>query len=76
MPAWKAGKVLWFDTVAGEGVVIDKNGKSFYVHEGAIRRTAGKTKKHTTPVLKENSNVRFTTYKNSYLIQIDRIKEV
>lgn len=76
MPAWKAGKVLWFDSLAGEGVIVDKDGKSFYVHEGAIRRKSGKTKKQAPLALKENSNVRFTTYENSYLIQVDRIQEV
>lgn len=67
---WKMGKVLWFDNNTGEGILIDKEGNSFYVHEGAIN-----SKRPVKDLLKEDAKVKFTTYENSYLIQVDKVKE-
>ena len=74
MSAWKAGKVLWFDQVAGEGLVIAEDGSTFYVHEAAIVDKSSKAKAH--PKLKDDSAVKFTVYDNGYLVQIDKIREV
>jgi len=72
MAAWKAGKVLWFDKVAGEGLVVDEKGTPYYVHQGAIQKS--KNKKPSK--LKDNARVKFTIYENAYLTQVDKIKEI
>lgn len=75
MSAWKAGKVLWFDRETGEGVVVDREGRSFYLNEGALKANRKKSR-NKKEALKENVEVKFTTYQNAYLVQIDKIREV
>lgn len=71
MSAWKAGEVQWFDTMSGEGMIIDKeDGTSYYVHYSAIDSNA-KFKK-----LEKGKKVKFTLYENLYMKQVDKIKEV
>ncbi len=77
MPAWIAGKVLWFDRVVGEGLVIDEKGNTYFLHEAAFNSTT--TKKHskkTASAPTDNSRVKFTVYSNGFTSQVDRIKEV
>lgn len=74
MSAWKAGKVLWFDQMVGEGLIIDDFGHTYYVHESAI--VGSNLKKETGLKLKDNSKVKFTIYENGFLSQIDKIREM
>lgn len=76
MSAWKVGKVLWFDQSAGEGVIVDKKGKSFYVNQASLKNSKASTSK-TKPksVLSDDTEVLFTTYQNSYLVQVDKVKK-
>ncbi|MSP19897.1 MAG: hypothetical protein EXR74_10055 [Bdellovibrionales bacterium] len=76
MSAWKAGKMLWFDSVAGEGLVIDDFGKTHYVHEAAIEKSKKTKNNSSQPTIADNSKVKFTLYSNGYLSQVDRIKPV
>ena len=68
MSAWKAGRVLWYDQISEEGLVIDTDGNTFYVNKAAsVENTAH---------LKDNSKVKFTVYDNGYISQIDNIKVI
>lgn len=75
MSAWKAGKVLWFDDLAGEGVIVDKQGNSYYVNQGSLSRKSRNPKNKKEVVLKDNAKVEFTTYQNAYLVQVDKVKK-
>jgi len=75
MSAWKAGKILWFDDLTGEGLVIDSAGKTYYVHEAAIVKNRPSQKKSSV-TLPANSQVKFTLYSNGYISQVDRIKPI
>lgn len=66
---WKKGKVLWFDDLAGEGMVLDEAGNNLYFHHTAIKNEKQKMK------LAEDALVKFTIYENGYLRQIDQLKE-
>jgi cold shock CspA family protein len=77
MSSWKAGKILWFDELAGEGYVVDDKGDSFYVHHSSIKNgSVSKSTKKNTHIhrLKVNQPVRFTLYKNSYLSQVEALE--
>lgn len=76
MSAWKAGKILWFDEVTGEGVVVDDQGTPHYLHQSAVDDLV-KTKKGKASAqkVKENLRVKFTVYQNAYQSQVDKIKE-
>lgn len=79
------GRVLWFDSTVGEGVVKDENGERFYVHYSAIQnrprknltlKKANHKQNNLTKVLKADQEVEFTIYENSYLKQVKFIREV
>jgi cold shock CspA family protein len=71
MAAWKAGKVLWFDKLSGEGMVVDAKGTTYYVHYTAIDK-APKQKKRKN--LASDGKVEFKVYENSYIRQIEKFE--
>lgn len=69
---WKHGKILWFDDLSGDGMVIDQDGNDFYFHWSAIyTETPDKRRK-----VKENKKVKFTVYDDGYSTQADKVREV
>lgn len=68
---WKLGRVLWFDSLSKEGVIIDSAGNSFYVNQNG---NSTKSKTETKKLLVDDLEVKFTTYENSYLVQVDKVK--
>jgi len=66
MSFWKTGKILWYDRISEEGLVVDQENNTFYLHKAAILEK--------NLQLHDNSKVKFTLYNNGYLFQIDKIK--
>lgn len=75
------GKVIWFDTLVGEGVVKSEMGDRYYVHYSAIEAIPTLTTKKAKSIkshkaLKPDQAVEFTIYENAYLKQVKTIREV
>lgn len=76
MGAWKAGRVLWFDPISGEGLVVDDSGISYYVHHSAISTKSNTQNDSKKTFLKEDSKVEFTIYTNSFSTQVEKVRKV
>jgi hypothetical protein len=76
------GKVLWFDQLSGEGMVIDDQGHDFYLEFHALEsvKKARKTLQNYPTFTKDVPNivwpkdgdqVLFSLYTNLYMSQVD-----
>jgi hypothetical protein len=62
----KTGRILWFDGL--EGLVVDDQGKSYYMHKSTLPETS------LYPESLTNRKIRFYLYENAYSVQIDKIE--
>ena len=53
----KKGKILWFDGVSGEGLVLADEGKVYFLHKSALPLP--------TPTIENNTEIEFTVYENA-----------
>ena len=78
MATWRSGHVQWFDKSSGEGVVIDKDGRSYHVHYSAIvpnRLRSKTTKVAARRNLEDGAAVEFKVYENLYSARVSQIRE-
>ena len=67
---WIKGKVRWFDSSSGRGVIDSHDGKSFNVHYSAIQS------KKKWKSLKENRSVEFQVLPDPDYSVVLKVKEV
>lgn len=79
MAQWKRGYVQWFDKLSGEGVVVDNDGQSYYVHYSTIvpkqaqTQTLAKAKSRRN--LDAGEEVKFQVYENLYSTRVLKVQE-
>lgn len=78
MSKWQKGQVQWFDELSGEGMVLDDQGESLYVHWSTIvpKNAKSRSTLNARKNLRPGKKVKFQVYENFYSKRIEKVQEI